>query len=489
MKTKKFGKSKKINKGEKEKKVNKLNKSNKRKTNKSNKRKTYKTNKTYESRFNYSLKKSLKNTINSISKKTDYFASNHYQHKLYDRKNDISKFQYIPKLKGGKYVDKGGFGCVIKPALPCSRTDINLDNSVSKIIKNQSDTLIKELKISNILQKIDPGQKFYITINKYCFIDEIPSHRTDIKNVKYKDDNLSEYSVISKDLLDKYGKKKKIDKRFCDIDIDLKPVNLIMPYAGTSLSSVMKTSIKGNDIKAKMHQMFIKDLKIYFKHLIVGLIKMHNNRIVYKDIKQKNIMLEWDSTKDSKETKESNNNIMAIRYIDFGLSAFLTDEYCKDINNIELKGTPYYISPELFICVFIIKYKDHKESYQKKKIMQYINKHIITALSTIGEKGIISKIESTIDIIFNKIKYLYEKDRLLLEYFGSDKNKFNGYLQKSDVYALGLSIYETLYKYTNINIKKNNENLYDLLLNMIEMNPDKRYNIIQCLSHSYFTGK
>ena len=61
-------------------------------------------------------------------------------------------------------------------------------------------------------------------------------------------------------------------------------------------------------------------------------------------------------------------------------------------------------------------------------------------------------------------------------------------MQKADVYALGLSIYETLYKYSEINVKTN-EKLYDLLLHMIDLNYEKRYNIVQCLGHPYFTGK
>ena len=179
---------------------------------------------------------------------------------------------------------------------------------------------------------------------------------------------------------------------------------------------------------------------------------------------------------------------MLIRYIDFGLSEFLTEEFCKNISNIGLKGTPFYLSPELFICAFIIKYKDNPESYQIKKIQQYIEKNVIKALEIINEKEIISKMNSTIKMLYKKIKYLYDKGQLLDSYFGSEKNKYNGYLQKADVYALGLSIYETLYKYGQINVKKN-ETLYDLLLHMIDMNPDKRYNIVQCIGHPYFTGK
>ena len=179
---------------------------------------------------------------------------------------------------------------------------------------------------------------------------------------------------------------------------------------------------------------------------------------------------------------------MKVRYIDFGLSAFLTSEYCKDISNIGIKGTPFYLAPELFICAFVIKYKDRPETYQLKKITDNIHKNVEKAYYNINEKELIKKLDSDIIILYKKIKYLYEKGRLLEIYFGNEKNKYNGYIQKADVYSLGLSIYHTLYKYSGINVK-NNESLRKLLLHMIDSNPDTRYNIVQCISDPYFSKK
>ena len=440
-----------------------------------------------------------KKTKKSLLHNSHHHSSHHNQYKLYDRRNDTLKFQYTPKLRGGKFIDKGGFGCVITPALPCPNYDINLDKSVSKIIKKTSISLTSEITISNILKKIDPEQKFYVTINKYCVINNIPANRTDLTNVKYKDDKLSDYSIDKEDLLDKSGKKKKIDRQFCDIDLDLKPINLIMPYAGISLKSVMNSNRKNDSIKSKMHQLFVDNLKHYFKHLIIGLLKMHNNRIINKDIKQSNIMLEWQTDKADKDDPKhepnhdlkhdsSSHNTMLVRYIDFGLSTFLTSEYCKDITNINSKGTPFYLAPEIFICSFIIKHKNLSEKYQLKKITDNIHKNVAKAYYIINEKEKIKKLDYDIIVLYKKIKYLYEKGRLLEIYFGSDSNKYNGYIQKSDVYSLGLSIYETLYKYSGINVK-NNESLRKLLLHMIDINPDTRYNIVQCISDPYFSKK
>ena len=73
-------------------------------------------------------------------------------------------------------------------------------------------------------------------------------------------------------------------------------------------------------------------------------------------------------------------------------------------------------------------------------------------------------------------------------YFGSSKRKFNGYTQKADVYSLGFTMFETLFRYSKIDIKQKNSDLYDLLLHMIAIDPYDRYNIIQCLNHKYFSN-
>ncbi len=62
---------------------------------------------------------------------------------------------------------------------------------------------------------------------------------------------------------------------------------------------------------------------------------------------------------------------------------------------------------------------------------------------------------------------------------------------------MGLTIYEFLeilrseFKLNEfdrlLNIKKNHV-LYDLLIHMVELDPDKRYNIHQCLNHPYFSN-
>ena len=385
----------------------------------------------------------------------------------YTNKKIITKKNMYSQQKGGKYIDKGGFGCVITPALKCSNKDKNMDKMVSKIIRDSDSDITNELKISQILKKLDPTKKYYITFDKYCYINNIPDERKDLISVHYTNEDLSKYEIDD-------GQSNK-DENACDIELSLKPLNLIMEYGGYSLSTIIKTNLKIISTKARMHQMFIDNLEIYFKHLILGVVKMHFNRIINRDIKPKNIMMNWN-----KET-----NQVLIRYIDFGLSDMLTNEYCSDIENIRNKGTPTYIAPELMISYVIRKYGYRSESYILKKITKEIDENVKYSLSRINEKQLLGNINENINNLYQKIKTLFDENKILPIYFGTEKNKFNGYLQKADIYSLGLSIFLALYTYSDINVRKQND-LYDLLIHMIAFDPDKRYNAVQCLSHRYF---
>ena len=421
--------------------------------------------------------------------------SHHSHNTLIQSPKTLYEKQYVllPNLKGGKFVDRGGYGCVVTPAISCSSTDINLDKSVSKIVKDPDGSDIStELKISNFLKKIDPLQKYFITYDNICRIHRLPKDRTDLLSVKYTDDEMEDYKTIENN--------KDKDKDVCDIEVSLHPINLIMKHAGNSLSSIMKVDRKSKGTLAKMHQLFIENFKKCFKHLIIGLIKMHKNKIVNRDIKQRNIMIKWNtdtyknkssnkysSKNDIKNDSEKQKDILEIRYIDFGLSDIITSDMYKHTSNIRLKGTYFYISPELFISYIITNNNNRSRNYHMKKINTEINENVKKALLRINEKEILNNLNKDIDILYDKIKFLVDKDKILEVYFGSKTKIYNGYLQKGDVYALGISMFETLYHYSHIDTKSN-KNLYDLLSNMIKIDPDKRYNAIQCLSHPYFTS-
>jgi serine/threonine protein kinase len=413
-----------------------------------------------------------------------------YKNKLKTSKKRININKL--SLKGGKYLDKGGFGCVVRPAIPCSNIsykdkNTNFNNYVSKIIsKPKIKDINEEIDISNKLLEIDKDNNYYITIKSSCYINELPQERTDVISIKYKNDKQKTYNTSSKPNL---------DKKHCEMDLDNKPINLILPFAGISLHKIMKINRKDTDnIKAKIHQLFITNIKVYFKHLLIGLAKMHQIKLVNRDIKQKNLMIYVEpqmvpklNTMDLMQKNPDILNIMKLRYIDFGLTTFITSSLSKDINNIYLSGTYRYLAPEMLISYILVKYKNRDLQYKLQQINEKV-KYVKESLDRIEEKKMISTLKDDIAVLYKKLQYLYDTDKLRDKYFGTNTTtNYNSYLQKADVYALGITIFDTLQskKNSNLDVRKNH-NLYSLLLKMIEIDPDNRFNVIQCINHEYF---
>jgi serine/threonine protein kinase len=371
---------------------------------------------------------------------------------------------------GGKFIGKGGFGCVVSPALKCSKNDKYTGMMVSKVIPTNDASYSNELKISQVLKKIDPGKKYYLTFEKYCYINNIPEDRRDFVNVHYLNDELTKWEIVS-------GQPEK-DKTACRLELAMKPINLIMDYGGYSLTDISVVSTKLIGTKAKMHQLFLDNLAANIKHLVLGLVKMHMNRIVNRDIKLRNIMMSYN-----KETKKTQ-----LRYIDFGLSNLLTTDFCNDYKNIGTSGTPNYIAPELYVSSVINRYHDRSSTYQLHRITRDLEVNFKQTIMRINERELLGDYKENIELLYQKIRDLYESGKLLPAYFGTEKNKFNGYLQKADVYGLGIAIFIMLYVYSDIDVRGNTD-LYDLLIHMIAMDPDKRYNAVQCLSHPFLVGK
>lgn len=376
-------------------------------------------------------------------------------------KNTNSRIQ-----NGGKFIGKGGFGCVVSPALKCSKNDKYKDMMVSKIIPTHDVNYSNELRISQVLKKIDPGKKYYLTFEKYCFINKIPEDRRDFVNVHYLNDELTKWEVVE-------GQPEK-DKNACRLELALKPINLIMDYGGYSLTDIGAVSTKLQGTKAKMHKLFIDNLASNIKHLVLGIVKMHFNRIVNRDIKLRNIMMSFN-----KETKQ-----VQLRYIDFGLSNLLTTDFCSDNSNIRTAGTPNYIAPELYVSSIINRHNERSSTYQLQKITRDLDSNFKHSIMRINERELLGNYKENVESLYHKIFNLHKSNKILPAYFGTEKNKFNGYLQKADVYALGLAIFIMLYVYSDFDVR-GNADLYDLLIHMIAMDPDKRYNAVQCLSHPF----
>lgn len=392
--------------------------------------------------------------------------------------------------RGGRFLGKGSFGCVIKPALKCKKTNYKMDNKVSKIIKSTGSNEEKnELYLSRILNKIDPNQNYFLSILDYCQIKSIPHTRSNIASVypKYSySSNSNNSNSNSKSTSDKYEllDTKHLDKNFCPIVLDEKPLNIIMQDGGVDLYNLSEYYRNNKNNHSKLIKTddkyiaiytFIHDFKNVFKHLLTGLKLMHDNHIVNRDIKEENIMGKYDMHKKK----------LLVRYIDFGMSEYITPTYANHEYNIKLSGSPDLIAPEIFITYYQFKYKNNQ-----KKIFEYvrhnINKYILNMFVELNIDN--HQLITDINTLYKNIEKHMKSNNLRNKYFGTGDRK-NSYLQKSDIYSLGIAIYEFIYILTeNILQIEKQKLLSDLLLKMICIDPDKRYNVDQCLNHPYFTS-
>lgn len=387
------------------------------------------------------------------------------------------------KQKGGRYLSRGSYGCVIKPAITCPNTlkkikNMDLNRYVSKIILKGDTELNNEIYISNILVNVDKTNKYFVLFVDNCEFTDIPKTRTNLAKATIYGKKKDEYVYTNNRL------KSELDPEFCPIDFSLKPINVIMPFAGYDLYGLVTypKSFKNDKTKKEtlkiMNQLFIQDLKFYVKHLILGLITMHSHRVIHRDIKQKNILVGLDSSLKK----------IYVRYADFGLSEFLSADYIRHTDNIKYRGTEAYIPPEIFAS-YVINNKLNNPDFAKIKYVDMVNLAVTKLYNSehLNYPQGLNGFDDARDNIFTHVLNLFKNNKILPSYFGSDKNKFNGFLQKGDVYALGACIFETLKEHkqyidTNFQIP---ELLRDLLLNMLKFDPRDRYNAIQCLNHPF----
>lgn len=423
-----------------------------------NKNKTYE-NKTYKKKINENKKNEKVNKSKIHIKNT--------------QKNKIKINKKNKSLKGGVFIGKGSYGCVVKPALPCINSKNNtkkFKSYVSKIIIDPSqDDEKDEFIISNKLKEVDSNQDHFITFESYCNIKKIPSNRSNTVSVDYIDNSLDSHEIIGDKIY---------DKKYCPIDLKLKPVNLIMPYAGYDLLNIIKNKSHKQDLEHYIltKKMLVKNFKLCFKNLLIGLLKMHNIRIVNRDIKNENIMVNYNE----------NTQKTDMRFIDFGLSTLIPLNY-KKLKYIDYRGSEGMLAPEIIISFDI----NAGESY--KNTMKNIVKNIKNVIKSLKDYNILIKgFNTLIKELYSKIQKDFENNTIFDKYFGVDttinSGKFNGYLQKGDIYSLGITIINFLNYYNKKHKYKIvcNHIMHDLLQNMIHPDPEKRFNVIQCLKHKYF---
>ena len=150
------------------------------------------------------------------------------------------------KQLGGEKLGEGGYGCVVRPSIPCKFSKKRYPNAVSKIVHTKYDSGYEdELDIYKKIRSIDPQQKHLISFYEECAInsrDVSNRHPKDVLTAKLSDDsNNDSFSLTGDDI--RFSNQfdfDDLDKKFCKLDMSKRPRNQIQAFGGYELKSFLK---------------------------------------------------------------------------------------------------------------------------------------------------------------------------------------------------------------------------------------------------------
>ncbi len=171
------------------------------------------------------------------------------------------------KQKGGRVLGRGGYGCAIAPAVACSAKNDpkKLKNQVTKLIdmskmgKDEKDSLLEEFKISQKFKTVDPDNKYFLGGIEHCEIT-------------------NKHKSLSKE--------------------DLKKCGITTTKKIPLMNIIMK---KGKDMDKIVPRLSYKDLLKSVAHLLVGARKaVYELNLLLLDIKHLNILYVNSDTEKNK---------------------------------------------------------------------------------------------------------------------------------------------------------------------------------------------
>jgi serine/threonine protein kinase len=192
----------------------------------------------------------------------------------------------MTKIKGGKAIASGGFGCVFKPAIKC-KTRKNNEAGITKLMKTKyAKAEYKEIQEFKELLDDIPNYGDYFLLDGFSLCDP---------------------EELTKEDLEKFDKKckslKKIDITASNVNKSLdKLLSLNMPYGGFDIGDYVEREKMDYKKIHKMNNALIELLK-------KGIVSMNQRNVYHCDIKDSNILV-----------KDDGHSEVNTRLIDWGLS-------------------------------------------------------------------------------------------------------------------------------------------------------------------------
>lgn len=236
------------------------------------------------------------------------------------------------KIKGGKVIASGGFGCVFSPALKCINKK-RRKNMISKLMIEKY-ALSEYNEIKKIKEKLDsiPNYLQYFLIGDFSICHPEKLSKQDLHQFKQKCSALPKNNITVNNINESLNK----------------VVSLNMPFGGMPIDDYTYVNISSYEKMTQMNTSLIQLLNN-------GILPMNKKNIYHSDIKDSNILI--DDTK-----------IVYTRLIDWGLSTnyvpYKNDSFPKVWRNRPLQfNVPFSVI--LFTDAFVEKYtqylKEHDE--------------------------------------------------------------------------------------------------------------------------------
>lgn len=201
-------------------------------------------------------------------------------------------------------------------------------------LKETIEDIVKDYKLEKIIYKRpDINEIKYIT--KFERIVFSARKKDDIDGRKY---------AIKADLV--MGNRE-IEKKINNMLKDDKTKNLdkCKIIEGNNITCYISKLYNGGDLdnyikklKSENKQFKIEEIIFIMKNILNGLEKLHKMKIIHRDIKPKNLLINYEDEKNPDLLKS------CIVIIDYGLAKIISSIDDKKLNNKKV-GTPYYMHP------------------------------------------------------------------------------------------------------------------------------------------------